>query len=167
MHETTGDFRVLKRTIHQQNPTHRMKRNAKAHWTGDLKTGKGNLTTPSKVLDETSYSFESRFEDETGKSGTNPEELIAAAHAGCFTMALSNELSDAGYEVKNLDTKAIVAIEPEGEGFKIPTVDLTLTAEVPGISEEEFQKIAHETKENCPVSKVLNAKISLDATLKQ
>ena len=144
-----------------------MKRNAKAVWNGAIKTGKGHLTTPSQVLDQTSYSFESRFKDETGKSGTNPEELIAAAHAGCFTMALSKELADAGYDPRHLETRAVVAIEPEGEGFNIPTVDLQLTAEVPGIGDAEFQKIAAATKENCPVSKVLNAKISLEARLKQ
>ena len=138
-----------------------MKRNAKAAWSGTIKEGKGSLTAPSGVLDETPYSFQSRFKNEAGKAGTNPEELIAAAHAGCFTMALSKGLGDAGYTVNQLTTKANVALEPDGEGFKIPTVDLTTTVDVPEIGDEELEKIAQDTKENCPVSKVLNAKISL------
>ena len=138
-----------------------MKRNAKAAWSGTIKEGKGSLTAPSGVLDETPYSFQSRFKNEDGKAGTNPEELIAAAHAGCFTMALSKGLGDAGYTVNQLTTKANVALEPDGEGFKIPTVDLTTTVDVPEIGDEELEKIAQDTKENCPVSKVLNAKISL------
>ena len=138
-----------------------MKRNAKAAWSGTIKEGKGSLTAPSGVLDETPYSFQSRFKNEAGKAGTNPEELIAAAHAGCFTMALSKGLGDAGYTINQLTTKANVALEPDGEGFKIPTVDLTTTVDVPEIGDEELEKIAQDTKENCPVSKVLNAKISL------
>ena len=138
-----------------------MQRNASAEWSGSIKEGKGTLTGPSGVLDQTPYSFQSRFKNEDGKAGTNPEELIAAAHAGCYTMALSGGLGKAGYTVNHLTTKAKVALEPEGEGFKIPTVHLTTTVDVPDIEDEELDKIAQETKENCPVSKVLNAKISL------
>ena len=138
-----------------------MKRNAIAEWSGTITEGKGTLTAPSTVLDQTPYSFQSRFKNEDGTAGTNPEELIAAAHAGCFTMALSKGLGDAGYEIKNLKTKANVALEPDGDGFKIPTVDLVCTVDVPEIGEEELEEIAMTTKENCPVSKVLNAKISL------
>ena len=138
-----------------------MKRNAKAAWTGTITEGQGHLTAPSKVLDETPYSFKTRFKNEDGKAGTNPEELIAAAHAGCFTMALSKGLGDAGYAINKLETKANVALEPDGEGFKIPTVDLVCTVDVPEIGDEELNEIAQATKEHCPVSKVLNAAISL------
>ena len=138
-----------------------MQRNATARWSGTITEGKGHLTAPSKVLQDTPYSFQTRFKNEDGQAGTNPEELIAAAHAGCFTMALSKGLGDAGYTINHLTTKAKVALEPDGEGFKIPTVDLTTTVDVPEIGDDELEKIAQATKENCPVSKVLNAKISL------
>ena len=140
-------------------------RKATAEWKGSGKEGKGTLTTQSGVLSNTPYSFHDRFED--GR-GTNPEELIAAAHAGCFAMALSFELSGAGHPPESLNVDASVAIEPApGGGFQIPSVKLTLRGRVPGISAEEFQKYANTAKANCPVSKVLNADITLDATFEQ
>ena len=139
-----------------------IKRNASAHWSGTGKEGKGALTTQSGVLSETPYGFSRRFGDE---KGTNPEELIAAAHAGCFTMALAFQLTGADKPPESLDTKAEVSLEKEGEGFKISAVALTLRAKVPGMSKDEFMKLAETAKANCPVSKVLNAKITLDATL--
>src|SRR6187431_3310922 len=137
-----------------------IKRNASAKWSGSGKEGKGAITTQSGVLSETPYSFSRRFGEE---KGTNPEELIAAAHAGCFTMALAFQLTGAGKPPENLSTKADVSLEQEGAGWKIAAVALTLKAKVPGLSQDEFAKLAQTAKENCPVSKVLNAKITLDA----
>ena len=142
-----------------------MDRTANAVWKGNLKEGKGTLDTQSGTLKGTPYSFKARFEDESGKSGTNPEELIAAAHAGCFTMALAFQLSGAGKPPEKLDTKADVSLEQVEGGWKIASVALTLKAKVPGLSKDEFQKLAETAKANCPVSKVLNATITLDATL--
>jgi lipoyl-dependent peroxiredoxin len=139
-----------------------IKRNASAQWSGTGKEGKGALTTQSGVLSDTPYSFARRFGDE---KGTNPEELIAAAHAGCFTMALAFALTGAGKSPEKLDTRADVSLEPVEGGFKISAVALTLKAKVPGLSKEEFTKLAETAKANCPVSKVLNATITLDATL--
>lgn len=136
---------------------------ATARYEGFGKEGKGQLTTPSGVLDATPYSFNTRFGDE---KGTNPEELIAAAHAGCFTMALSFALAQAGFDGGNLETKAAVKLEQDGEGgFTITRSDLTLTANVPGISEEQFEALARGAEKNCPVSKLLKAEIKLDYTL--
>ena len=142
-----------------------MERTATAVWKGSIREGSGTLTTPSGVLNAQPYSFKLRFEDETGRSGTNPEELIAAAHAGCFTMALSGQLTKAGYTASELRTNAVLSLEQQAGGFSIPRIELQLTATVPGIAEEEFQTLAKTAKENCPVSKVLNAEISLDAQL--
>jgi lipoyl-dependent peroxiredoxin len=139
-----------------------IKRNATAQWSGTGKEGKGALTTQSGVLSGTPYSFSRRFGDE---KGTNPEELIAAAHAGCFTMALAFAFTGAGKPPEKLDTKADVSLEQVEGGFKISTIALTLKAKVPGLSKEEFTKLAETAKANCPVSKVLNATITLDATL--
>jgi len=139
-----------------------IKRNATAVWSGTGKEGKGAITTQSGVLASTPYSFSRRFGDE---KGTNPEELIAAAHAGCFTMALAFQLSGAGKPPENLDTKADVSLEQEGAGWKIAAVALTVKAKVPGLSKDEFMKLAETAKANCPVSKVLNATITLDAML--
>lgn len=138
-------------------------RSASAHYSGLGKDGKGSVSTQSGVLDQQQYGFNTRFED--GK-GTNPEELIAAAHASCFTMALSFGLAKAGYSDGELDTTAKVTLEQEGEGFKVSKSALTLTASVPGISEEEFGKIADGAKANCPISKLLNAEVTLERTLK-
>ena len=139
-----------------------IKRNASAQWSGSGKEGKGAITTQSGVLSDTPYSFARRFGDE---KGTNPEELIAAAHAGCFTMALAFQLTGAGHAPEKLDTKADVSLEQVEGGWKIASVALTLKARVPGLSKDEFQKLAETAKAKCPVSKVLNATITLNATL--
>lgn len=134
-------------------------RTANAQWQGTGKEGKGTLTTQSGVLSTTPYGFNTRF---GGDKGTNPEELIAAAHAGCFSMALAFALTGAGFTPTNIATSAAVAIEPEGAGFKISRSALALEASVPNITREEFQKLAEGAKAGCPVSKVLNAEITLD-----
>jgi osmotically inducible protein OsmC len=139
-----------------------MKRNAKARWQGDLKTGKGSISTDSGVLTDTRYSFGTRFEN--GK-GTNPEELIAAAHAGCFSMALSMILGNAGFTADRIDTKATVSLEQTDGGFAITAVHLVVSARVPGADKTGFAKAANDAKAGCPVSKVLNAKITMEATL--
>ncbi len=139
-------------------------RKADADWNGGIIEGKGNLKLESGAF-EGAYSFQSRFGDDTKK--TNPEELIAAAHAGCYTMALSGNLGRAGFEPINIHTTAGVKIEKSGDGFHIPSIALETTAEVPNLSDEEFQRIAEETKKTCPVSQVLSsAEITLKATLK-
>lgn len=138
-------------------------RKAEADWNGGIIDGKGDLKLESGAY-EGAYSFQSRFGDDT--KATNPEELIAAAHAGCYTMALSGNLGRAGYTPTNIHTTAQVKIEKQGDGFVIPSIDLTTEAEVDGIEGEEFQKIAEETKKTCPVSQVLaGAKINLSASL--
>ncbi len=139
-----------------------MVRKAKATWRGTGRAGSGHLTTDSGVLAQSPYSFRTRFENE---KGTNPEELIAAAHAGCFTMALAFGLQAGGYEARELTTEAAVTLEPEGQGFRISRSALTLRAQVPKLDEATFAKIAGEAEKNCPVSKLLNAAISLDAKL--
>lgn len=140
-----------------------MIRKAKAVWRGTGKEGDGDLSTDSGVLSETPYSYRTRFENE---QGTNPEELIAAAHAGCFTMALAFQLQGAGYTPTELVTEAAVTLEPEGQGFKISKSALTLTADVPGLDRDTFDKLAEAAEKGCPVSKVLNAEITMSATLK-
>jgi lipoyl-dependent peroxiredoxin len=139
-----------------------MIRKAKAVWRGTGRAGTGQLSTDSGVLSETPYSFRTRFENE---KGTNPEELIAAAHAGCFTMALAFQLQGAGFTPTELTTEAAVSLEPEGQGFRITRSALTLRANVPKLDEAAFAKMAGEAEKNCPVSKVLNAPITLDAKL--
>ena len=139
-----------------------MIRKARAVWRGTGRDGDGDLTTDSGVLAETPYSFKTRFENE---KGTNPEELIAAAHAGCFTMALAFQLQGAGYTPTELTTEAAVSLDPDGAGFKISKSALTLRADVPGLDRETFDKLAGEAEKNCPLSKVINAEITLDATL--
>jgi osmotically inducible protein OsmC len=129
-------------------------RHATAHWEGDLKTGKGKLNTPqSGLMADTPYGFNSRFGD---LKGTNPEELIAAAHAGCFTMALSAKLTEAGHPPASLDTRADVDLSMEG-GPTISAIRLKVTAKVPGIDEAKFRSLADDAKQNCPVSKALSA----------
>jgi osmotically inducible protein OsmC len=140
-----------------------MIRKARAAWRGTGRDGAGDLTTDSGVLSESPYSFKTRFE---GERGTNPEELIAAAHAGCFTMALAFALQQAGYTPTELLTEAAVSLDSEGSGFRISSSALTLTAEVPGLDKETFEKLAGDAEKNCPVSKVLKAEITLNATLK-
>jgi osmotically inducible protein OsmC len=139
-----------------------MIRKAKAIWHGAGRDGSGNLSTDSGVLAGTPYSFKTRFENE---KGTNPEELIAATHAGCFTMALAFGLQSAGYKPTELHTEAAVTIEPEGDGFRITRSALTLRANVPKFEQAEFSRLAAVAEKNCPVSKVLNAEITLDAEL--
>jgi osmotically inducible protein OsmC len=140
-----------------------MKRNASAEWHGNLKTGRGTLTTGSTVLNQAQYSFGSRFESGVG---TNPEELIAAAHAGCFTMALSAALDQAGFVADTLSTTASLTLENNPQtSWTISAIQLTTTAKVPGISAEKFAEVAAGAKANCPVSRVLKAAISLDARL--
>jgi len=139
-----------------------MIRKAKAVWHGTGRAGAGHLSTDSGVLAETPYSFRTRFENE---KGTNPEELIAAAHAGCFTMALAFGLQAAGYTPTELSTEAAVTLEPEGKGFRIRRSALTLRAKVPNLDVGKFSTLASDAEKNCPVSKVLNAEISLDAKL--
>lgn len=142
-----------------------MKRTSTAVWNGSGLEGKGNLTTQSGVFQNQPYSFKTRFQNEDGKAGTNPEELIAAAYAGCFNMALSFQLNGAGFTPDELVTVATLTMEKEGEGFTIKTVHLDLKGKVPGISPEKFQELAQTAKQNCPVSKVLNAQITMDAKL--
>jgi osmotically inducible protein OsmC len=136
-----------------------MKRTATAHWEGTGKEGNGHLTNQSSVLSQNQYSYLSRFESGIG---TNPEELIAAAHSGCFTMKLSFNLSGAGFVPTSLDTTATVTLE----NGAIPSIHLECTAVVPGISPEQFQELALDAKANCPISKLLNTDISLNAVLK-
>jgi len=139
-----------------------MKRSATAAWSGGLKDGRGTISTQSGVLSNIRYGFKTRFEEEPG---TNPEELIAAAHAGCFTMALSAQLGAAGLTAESLRTDAVVTLEQDAGGFTITSVQLNLVARVPGASQEAFDKAVNEAKVGCPVSKLLKAKISLTSKL--
>jgi osmotically inducible protein OsmC len=139
-----------------------MIRKATAVWRGTGRAGTGNLSTDSGVLAQMPYSYKTRFENE---KGTNPEELIAAAHAGCFTMALAFQLQGAGFTPTELTTEAAVSLDPEGQGFRITRSALTLRASVPNLDEATFMRLAGDAEKNCPVSKVLNAAITLDAKL--
>ena len=139
-----------------------MIRKARAVWRGTGKDGNGDLTTDSGVLSTTPYSFKTRFESEPG---TNPEELIAAAHAGCFTMQLAFLIQRAGAEAEELNTEAAVSLVPDGEGFKIDRSALTLRAKVPGLDQARFEELARTAEKSCPVSRLLNAEITLDAKL--
>jgi osmotically inducible protein OsmC len=139
-----------------------MKRNGSAVWTGGLKDGKGTVSTDSGVLSNTQYSFSTRFED--GK-GTNPEELIAAAHAGCFSMALSGQLGSAGMTAESIQTRASVNLEKTDAGFTITAVHLDVTAKIPGADRAKFETAANNAKAGCPISRLLNATITMDAKL--
>ena len=139
-----------------------IKRRASALWHGAGKDGTGSLTTQSGVLKDTPYGFNARFGD--GK-GTNPEELIAVAHAGCFSMATAFQLSGAGHPPESLACDATLTMEQVPDGFKISAIHLVLKATVPGLDDKLFQELAHKAKANCPVSQVLNAEITLDASL--
>jgi osmotically inducible protein OsmC len=139
-----------------------MIRKATAVWKGDGRNGTGALTTQSGVLSDTLYGFKTRFENEPG---TNPEELIAAAHAGCFSMALAFGLQAAGFTAEEIRAEAAVTLDPDGDGFKISSSALTLRAKIPGIDRAKFQDLAHAAEKNCPVSKLLRAEITLDAQL--
>jgi len=139
-----------------------MKRNGSAVWRGGLKDGKGTVSTDSGVLSNTQYSFSTRFED--GK-GTNPEELIAAAHAGCFSMALSAQLGNAGMTAEQIQTTASVSLDKTDGGFAITAVHLDVRAKIPGADKQAFETAANNAKSGCPVSKVLNATITMNARL--
>jgi len=139
-----------------------MKKSASAHWSGGIKDGQGSISTETGVLREAPYGFKSRFED---GPGTNPEELIAAAHAACYSMALSLGLGNEGLTADSIDTKAVVTLDKDGDGFSITAVHLTCEAKIPGADKAQFDRIAEATKQGCPVSKVLKASITLDAQL--
>jgi len=139
-----------------------MQRKASAVWQGGIKDGKGSITTASGVLSATPYSFSTRFE---GAPGTNPEELIAAAHAGCFSMALSLMLGDAGIQPERIDTEAAVSLEKTEGGFSITKVHLEVNVRAPGADRAKFEDAAAKAKAGCPVSKVLNAAITMNAKL--
>jgi lipoyl-dependent peroxiredoxin len=141
-----------------------MIRKARAVWQGTGKDGTGRLSSDSGVLANTPYSARTRFESEPG---TNPEELIAAAHAGCFSMALAFQLQNAGFSPTELATECAVTLVKEAAGFKISQSALTLRADVPGIDRGKFEELARAAEKNCPVSKVLNAEITMDFTLAQ
>nr|WP_314547594.1 OsmC family protein [uncultured Massilia sp.] len=139
-----------------------IKRKGSAVWSGGLKDGKGAVSTQSGVLKDTQYGFNTRFADGIG---TNPEELLAAAHAGCFTMALSAQLAEAGLTATKLETNATVSLDQVDGGFAITAVHLDLTATIPGATEEAFQAAAQRAEKGCPVSKLFNTTITLDAKL--
>lgn len=139
-----------------------MQRKGSAHWSGGLKDGKGNISTQSGVLNQTQYSFSTRFESGVG---TNPEELIAAAHAGCFTMALSAQLGEAGLTAESIDTTATVTLEKTDAGFTITASHLEVKVKIPGGDKAKFDQAAQNAEKGCPVSRVLNAKITMDAQL--
>lgn len=139
-----------------------IEKTASAHWEGSLKEGTGTISTESGALQAQPYGFNTRFED---KAGTNPEELIGAAHAGCFSMAFSMLLGEQNFTADSIDTKATVRFEKQSDGFAVTAVHLTMSARIPGIDSARFEEIAHKAKVGCPISKLLNAEISLDATL--
>lgn len=138
-------------------------RRASIVWTGDIKTGRGEITTESGALSGYPYGYAARFE---GAKGSNPEELLGAAHASCFTMALAGELGKAGLSAERLETKARITLDKDGEGWAIRSSHLDLEAMIPGADDATFQRIAATAKANCPLSKVIKAEISLEATLK-
>ena len=140
----------------------KINRKASAVWNGSIKEGKGTISTESGVLESTQYSFSTRFED--GK-GTNPEELIAAAHAGCFSMALSGQLTTAGHAPESINTTATVTMEKTDAGFTVTKVHLDVTAKVPGIDAAGFETAANNAKSGCPISRLLKAEITMTATL--
>ena len=139
-----------------------IKKRASAHWQGGIKDGKGRISTESGALKDQPYGFNTRFEDQPG---TNPEELIGAAHAGCFSMALSKELEERGMLAESIDTQAEVCLEKEGGGFRISAVHLSLRARIPSADRNKFEEAVETAKTGCPVSNLLNAEISLQVTL--
>jgi osmotically inducible protein OsmC len=142
-----------------------MKRKASAVWRGDLKTGSGTISAASGILKDAPYSFKTRFEEPI--TGTNPDELIAAAHAGCFTMALSAQLANAGHKPDRVSTQATLDLEPGAAGFSITGIHLDTTAKVSGIDDKMFQELALKAKEGCPVSRALSVRITLEAKLER
>jgi osmotically inducible protein OsmC len=155
-------IRLVAAPVSHQSEVPHMKRNASAIWNGGLKDGKGALTTDSGVLSNTQYSFATRFENGIG---TNPEELIAAAHAGCFSMQLSALLEKAGHTAASINTTASVTLDKADGGFAITAIHLTVKAKVPGANQQQFDEAANTAKAGCPVSKVLRAEITMTATL--
>ena len=139
-----------------------MKQKASAQWKGSLKEGSGTLSTGSGALVDKPYSFKTRFE---GEQGTNPEELVGAAHAGCFSMAFSMILGNAGFTADSIDTVATVTLEAKDGGFAVTASHLDVTAKIPGIDDAKFQELAGAAKAGCPISKLLNAEITMDAKL--
>ena len=139
-----------------------MKKSGSAHWSGSIKEGQGTISTQTGVLREAPYGFKSRFED---GPGTNPEELLGAAHAACYAMALSLGLGEAGLTAESIDTRAVVSLDKDGDGFTISAVHLTCEARIPGADQATFERIAEATKHGCPVSRVLKARITLDTRL--
>lgn len=139
-----------------------MKKKASAVWTGSVREGKGTISSESGVLDAAQYGFKARFED---GPGTNPEELIGAAHAGCFSMALSAQLGEAGFTPERIETTATVTLDKSADGFTISAVHLDVSARVPGANQEAFETAAAAAKSGCPVSKLFNATITMDARL--
>ena len=139
-----------------------MERKASAVWQGNLKSGKGTISTASGALKDTQYSFSTRFEEGVG---TNPEELIAAAHAGCFSMALSAQLGEAGLTADRIDTTATVTMEKNAAGWEVSASHLDVRAKIPSASQDAFEKAANNAKAGCPISRLLNAKITMKASL--
>lgn len=139
-----------------------LKRKANAVWNGDIQSGSGKLSAPGGALNNTPYSFATRFGD---ANGTNPEELIAASHAGCFTMALSFQLQNAGFKADEISTEVTIHMERDDKGLKLTRSDIVTRARVPGIDADRFASIAADAKANCPISRVLNLDISMHATL--
>ncbi len=140
-----------------------MNKTASAHWAGNLKQGKGTISTESGALKDNPYGFNTRFENQPG---TNPEELIGAAHAGCFSMAFAMLLGEENFTPDSIDTQATVTLERQSDGFAVTAVHLKMQARIPSIEQSKFDEIADKAKSGCPISKLLNAKITLDATLK-
>ncbi|ALS33734.1 osmotically inducible protein OsmC [Pseudoalteromonas translucida KMM 520] len=139
-----------------------IKKSANSKWSGDIKTGKGSISTQSGALNNQPYGFNTRFED---KSGSNPEELVAAAHSACFSMALSLALGEAGFTADNIDTKAVVSLDEVDDGFAVTHIALEVNAKIADIANEQFQALCEQTKKGCPISKLMNAEISLKANL--
>jgi osmotically inducible protein OsmC len=140
-----------------------IKKSARSTWSGDIKSGKGTISTQSGALDNQPYGFNTRFED---KPGSNPEELVGAAHSACFGMALSLALSEAGFTAENINTEAVVSLDEVDDGFAVTHIALEVNATIADISNEQFQALCEQTKKGCPISKLLNTEISLNATLK-
>ena len=140
-----------------------IKKSARSTWSGDIKKGKGTISTQSGALDNQPYGFNTRFED---KPGSNPEELVGAAHSACFGMALSLALGEAGFTAENMNTEAVVSLNEVDDGFAVTHIALEVNATIADISNEQFQALCEQTKKGCPISKLLNTEISLNATLK-
>lgn len=140
-----------------------IKKSARSTWSGDIKKGKGYISTQSGALDNQPYGFNTRFED---KPGSNPEELVGAAHSACFGMALSLALGEAGFTAENINTEAVVSLDEVDDGFAVTHIALEVNATIADISNEQFQALCEQTKKGCPISKLLNTEISLNAILK-